>query len=330
MIKSPLMTATSLASPELDASPSPVLIIFPGALGDLVCLMPALRALASRHERSSIELMARGELAKFAVGRLGVARGHAIDRPEVSLLFTASDDADPRAREFFAGFTRIYSFFAADDATFRLMLTKAGAGRVSFHPFRPISFDGAGHVGSAYLRSIGETETAEPMEVSLTLAPEDVAAGSRILADHRLKAGNFTLLMPGSGSPRKNWPAGKFAELARLLPAAQPAAILLGPAETDLEPYFRERRLPVLKDLELGEVAAVARMARGFVGNDSGVSHLAAAAGTPGVVLFGPTDPLRWRPLGAVKVLSFSALEDLPVAEVARELSEIEAQRNRG
>ena len=64
-------------------------------------------------------------------------------------------------------------------------------------------------------------------------------------------------------------------------------------------------------------------MASAFVGNDSGISHLAAAIGTPGVVLFGPTDPRRWRPLGEVKVLACSSLHDLQALEVAQALTEI-------
>lgn len=322
------MSSSCPSAPALDEDQPRVLIIFPGALGDLICLVPAMRALARRHRRAAIELMARGELARFAVGRLGIARGHAIDRPEVSLLFTQDEDAAVRASGFFASFNRVYSFFAAENPTFRRMLTETCAGVVSFHPFRPIGFgEGDSHVAAAYLRSLDEPAT--PLEVSIPLRPEDLAAASRVLARYRLEAGNFTLLMPGSGSQKKNWPAEKFGELTRLLPPDRPAAIILGPAEAGLEPFFRERRLPVLENLELGEVAAVARMASSFVGNDSGVSHLAAAAGTPGVVLFGPTDPARWRPLGEITVLARSPLADLPVAEVAQALTELESRRNR-
>jgi len=308
-----------------------MLIVFPGALGDLICFIPALRALARRHAPTAIELMARGELARFAAGRLGVERGHAIDRPEVSLLFSEAEDAAARAAGFFGGFARVYSFFGAEDVSFRRTLAEACGGLVTFHPFRPISFgEGGGHVASAYLRLLGETETAAPLEVSVTLGAEDLAAASRALARNGLEPANFTLLMPGSGSRKKNWPAAKFAELARLLHPQRPAAILLGPAEAELGRLFRERRLPVLQALELGEVAAVARMASSFVGNDSGVSHLAAATGTPGVVLFGPTDPIRWRPLGEIKVLTRSPLDDLPVAEVIQALTELESRRERG
>jgi len=300
-----------------------VLIIFPGALGDLICLGPAMRALARRHRDATIELMARDELARFAIGRMGVARGHSIERREVSLLFSEAPDAPARAGEFFAGFAYIYSFFGADSATCRRVLAEACPGVVGFYPFRRTDFgEGEQHVASAYLQSLGEA--AEPLEVRIDLRAEDIEAASMTLTRHRLEASNFILLMPGSGSPKKNWPAERFIELAGLLPRARPAAIILGPAEAGWNRFFADRGIPVLQGLELGEVAAIARIAAAFVGNDSGISHLAAAVGTPGVVLFGPTDARRWRPLGKVKVISRSPLRDLQAREVAQALTAIE------
>src|ERR1035441_2976731 len=111
-----------------------VLVIFPGALGDLMCLMPALAAISRRHPGASVELMARLELARLAAGRTVVARGHSIDAREVGELFT--DEASGNARRFFADFDRIYSFFASDDRRFRARLAAATDGLVSFHPFR--------------------------------------------------------------------------------------------------------------------------------------------------------------------------------------------------
>lgn len=282
-----------------------------------------MRALARRHREAAMELMARDELARFAVGRMGVERGHSIERREVSLLFSEASDAPVRAAEFFAGFAYIYSFFGADNATCRRVLAEACPGVVGFYPFRRTDFgEGYQHAASAYLQSIGEA--AEPLEIRIDLQPEDVEAASMTLARHRLEAGSFILIMPGSGSPKKNWPSERFVELAGLLPRGRPAAIILGPAEAGCERVFADRGLRVLQGLELGEVAAIAAMAAAFVGNDSGVSHLAAAVGTPGVVLFGPTDPRRWRPLGKVKVISRSPLRDLQAREVAQALAAIE------
>ena len=111
-------------------------------------------------------------------------------------------------------------------------------------------------------------------------------------------------------------------------------AVILGPAETSIEPIFREAGVPVLKDLELPTVAAIARLASAFVGNDSGVSHLAAAVGAPGVVIFGPTDPARWRPLGPggdarIRILRGQPIDSVATGEVADAISKFVEQRQR-
>lgn len=307
--------STQLARRAAGAAPrSRVLVIFPGALGDLICVAPALRALARRHRPAALELMASAELARFAVGRLTVVRGHSIDRREVAMLFGAAPEAPQVARQFFGQFQRIYSFFGSQHAGFASALCAACPGAVSLHRFRPA---GSGHVSTGYLREIGEARDA--VRVAVRLMPEDLGAAATVLEQHGLAAGRFVLLMPGSGSPSKNWPAARFVELATLVEC--PGAMLLGPAEAALAPALAGGALPILSGIETATAAAIASRAAAFVGNDSGLSHLAAAAGAPGVVLFGPTDPKRWRPLGSVDVIARLPLEEIEAAEVARVLS---------
>jgi heptosyltransferase III len=299
----------------LDSPAMRLLVIFPGALGDLICLGPALRAIARRHHDATLELMARPELARFAVGRMGIEAGHSIDRREVSSLFRNDGGAEPRAHAFFGQFGRIYSFFASDDHNFRRRLGAAACGEVSFHRFRP---PGDGHLGRLYLDSVGAC--GEPLESHIDLARSDFDSAAEVL--HRVGAahGKFCLVFPGSGSMTKNWPLDRFLELAKhVSPIVKPLAIL-GPAESAMEASFQERQVAALKGLELNVVAALAHHARAFVGNDSGVSHLAAAAGARGIVIFGPTDSIRWQPLGEVTVVRRKPLDALAVTEVLQAL----------
>jgi heptosyltransferase III len=290
---------------------SRVLVIFPGALGDLICLVPTLRALARRHSDSNLDLMARDELARFAVGRLGIAAGYSIDRREVSGLFGADADAY-QSTQLFRPFKRIYSFFASGDAHFRKALERAAfPAKVSFHAFRP---ETAEHIALGYLGVIGASETRLCSRIDLF--QDDIEAAKRLLGGIGLSGKRLLLIFPGSGSLKKNWPTENFAVLARGLgPALQPLAIR-GPAEIDDEGSFAASKIPTLRDLPLGTVAGLASLAAGFVGNDSGVSHLAAAAGVRGVVLFGPTDPNRWRPLGETVVMCSEPIKDLPPSAV--------------
>ncbi len=315
-------------TPEKTASRATrrALVIFPGALGDLMCLMPALAAISRRHPDASIELMARFELARLVAGRTVVARGHSIDAREVGDLF--SDETSGGASRFFGEFDRIYSFFASDDPRFRARLSAATDAAVSFHPFSP---GGDGHVSVGYLRAIDEH--ASPIDARLEPTSDDLAAASRVLAQSKCDAANLIVIFPGSGSPAKNWPVEKFLKVSVMQPSTlknrASVAVILGPAETSIEPIFRDAGVTVLKDLDLPTVAAIARIATAFVGNDSGVSHLAAAVGASGIVLFGPTDPARWRPLGSgtITILRGEPLDSIDVREVADAISKFVEQR---
>jgi heptosyltransferase III len=307
-----------------------VLVIFPGALGDLVCLAPALRAIA-RMNRSdtrgcALELMARGELARFAVGRMGIKRGYSIDRREVADLFSENGAHRAETQAFFEGYARIYAFFAQNDANFRRALGEVAGGPVAFLPFRP---PGTGHIARAYLEAVfasnddaGYGRTEAEVSGAIDVLDEDLATAARTVERLGLGPGKFVMVLPGSGSPKKNWPAENFVELARQIEPERKALIVLGPAESAIEPVFKGE-FATITGPELGEVAGLARIAAGFVGNDSGVSHLAAAAGASGVVLFGPTEPERWRPLGRVAVLRREPLTSLLVGEVAKQVREL-------
>jgi len=119
------------------------------------------------------------------------------------------------------------------------------------------------------------------------------------------------LLHPGSGGSSKIWP--RFKELAEALPDA---TILLGPCERPLRTPN-----PTLENLPLAAVVEELRNCRMFVGNDSGITHIASYLGTPTVALFGPTDPETWGPVGRrVKVLHRPSLLDISVDDIRKEL----------
>lgn len=114
----------------------------------------------------------------------------------------------------------------------------------------------------------------------------------------------YVVIHPGSGSRRKNWPADRFAILARALAAARQPVVLVG-GEADravLADVAVDCTAPVLTDLDLAALAAVLANAALYVGNDSGVTHVAGAVGAPTLAIFGPTRARRWRPHGPTVV----------------------------
>jgi len=113
---------------------------------------------------------------------------------------------------------------------------------------------------------------------------------------------DFAVIHPFASSPRKRWPLEKFREVARLLRI--PVRWCAGPDE----PLDGAVRIDNL--YELGCWLASARV---YIGNDSGISHLAAAVGTPTIILFGPTDPAVWAPRGSVVLAPMERIEPADV-----------------
>ncbi|MBF0505536.1 MAG: glycosyltransferase family 9 protein [Nitrospirae bacterium] len=147
-------------------------------------------------------------------------------------------------------------------------------------------------------------------------------------------------LHPGSGAKRKCWPLENYFELMKILAKNfDPFFIILaGPAEEPsirtrikqfIEAFFEDRKKSLfVSNEELISVAAMLRQCRLYIGNDSGITHLAGAAGSASIALFGPTDPSLWRPQGRnVHVVSppfpggpISAITVAEVYEKAREV----------
>ena len=118
--------------------------------------------------------------------------------------------------------------------------------------------------------------------------------------------GDFIAIHPFSGSPRKNWPLDRYQELARHLD--WPVQWCAGP---------EEQLDGAVRIANLYDLACWLATARRYVGNDSGITHLAAAAGVPVIAIFGPTDPAVWAPRGkSVRVVSGN-LEAITVSEVS-------------
>jgi heptosyltransferase III len=107
---------------------------------------------------------------------------------------------------------------------------------------------------------------------------------------------------PGSGSLLKNWPIRNFLKLEKMLSndGFEPI-FLLGPAEDSIAETILRNGLPdeqVLKLFDSVKLVDILKTGGAFIGNDSGVSHVAAFIGLPTLVIFGPTHPLRWGPMG--------------------------------
>jgi len=257
---------------------NPVVVLFAGALGDFLLAVPALRLLRRRHAGRPLTLAVREPLVPLGA-RMGSA-DRTVRLDDVAMArFLGGGTAPPWWPEG----PRLYGWFGADDPSIRGRL---GAAAASAEFFRVVRGDGAGHAALEYLHGIGERRSWAEVVTLAALDRRPGAASPPTLVLHR-----------GAGARAKRWGPTGFAHVAEWWRVRGGDVVdLVGPAEEDAP------RLPGAESLRAPALSALADtlgLACAFVGNDSGPAHLAAACGVPGVVVFGPSDPERWRPLSA-------------------------------
>lgn len=149
------------------------------------------------------------------------------------------------------------------------------------------------------LCSIQSSHDANHIDRWLASTTDEIETAQRA---RRLNTGTaYFAIHPGSGGKQKCWPSEFYVELLRSIQTRTDLipVVLLGEAEEKLQAHFSALNgVRIVAQRSLREVLAILRGARFYVGNDSGISHLAARA-TRTLALFGPTSPAQWRPLGA-------------------------------
>jgi len=160
------------------------------------------------------------------------------------------------------------------------------------------------HVIEQY-HSLSEAVAGRPLGVSRAEFPRDDDAEESIT--RKLDSGReLVLINPGAGWGAKQWPAERFGEVARALAADGLTALInFGPGEERLAKQVEEASggTAVSISCSIGELIALTRRVRLFIGGDTGPLHLAAALGVPLIAIFGPTDPARNGPYGTNNIV---------------------------
>lgn len=259
------------------------LLIRPGAIGDCLLSFPALEHLRVNYTEIWISTPAV-PLVQFA------DRVHSIASTGLDLVGIGDLEMPDTLRCRLQSFDSVVTWYGANRPSFREALLHLGV-PCAFHAALPPS-DYSGHATDFFARQVGAPDGLIP-RISVSSCPPR----------------ETVVIHPFSGSPRKNWPLDSFIELAERLPC--PVEWTAGPEE-ELPSELRPVRFASLLDL-----AGWLSGSRLYIGNDSGITHLAAAAGGQTVALFGETQPETWAPRGAhVSLLSHTPLIDLSVRTV--------------
>ena len=245
------------------------LVIHSGGIGDFLLTCPAILQVA---KEGPVELA--GDPSRLALATAHVKAIHPINRIDFESVFS---NPSRTLCAFLARFDRAIVWMR-DDGTIASTLRGCGVSDARVFPGLP-PHDWTQHASRYYLHCLGLPDAA-PLHLHFDASPTP----------------HDVIIHPGSGSSKKNWPADRFVALANALESlARSVTWCFGPAER--EP-FATAASRIIRCDSLISVARELAATNLYIGNDSGITHLAAAAGAATIALFGPTVPQIWAPLG--------------------------------
>lgn len=277
-----------------------ILVIRPGAVGDSLLAFPSLHALRTKYGAKRITFVSNASILPLAQAWKLADDVSDFEQTRWSELFSTAGIRNSEMRELMAATDLAVCWLGDPDYLVENNLRQAGVKKIIVAPGRPPEHSFA-HVAE-YLASTVKIPAKQVRSWHPTLPGAPKA--ERTIAIH-----------PGSGGERKNWPIGSFAETIKTLWQENCAVLLLaGPAEEQKLAYLQCHLAPLpplpglyrtLVNAPLLEITQQLRQCRGYLGNNSGITHLAAMLGVPTVAIFGPGSRVsNWEPLGRhVKVI---------------------------
>ncbi|MGI9089433.1 MAG: putative lipopolysaccharide heptosyltransferase III [Chthoniobacterales bacterium] len=284
-----------------------ILLIQLKRIGDLVLTTPAITAVREKFPRANISLVVSAGTRELlpaiqGIDRTLIARGKISD---AASWFTVAR----RNYEYCLDFTR------NDRSAFLTLLSGARKRITTDHPkqrlkFRARSYNqlvdtpiGLVHTVDyhlALLAPLGIHNASPTLRLELPAAAE--AEAERVLWRAGV-AGDFLLLHPGSARAEKFWETERWAAVIEYAAARGLACVVTGGHASierahiaAIQAHTRPPFVDLSGQIDLLTLTAIIRRARLVLTVDSAPMHLAAAMQTPQVVLFGPTNPLHWRP----------------------------------
>lgn len=269
-----------------------ILVIRGGAIGDFIVTLPVFAALRERFADTRIEVMGYPQIAALAnVGRLVDAVIPIESRP-LAGFFARNGKLDETVSDQFSEYDVIFSYLFDPDEIFRTNIGRVSPAQIIQGPHRPYETSPMS-AAAQFLVPLERLAIFDSDPVPRLPINPPPPRQPRLLAIH-----------PGSGSPAKNWPVHHWQSLIHDLVGQTDFSFLVvgGEAEGDridaLTRWIPTERLRVERNRPLDQLAPLLAGCKAFIGHDSGITHLAAAVGTPTLALWGPSVEHIWRPGG--------------------------------
>ena len=316
-----------------------ILVIRPGAIGDALLTFPVLQALRARYSNPYITFVSNASVLPLAQASGVVDEVSDYEDMLWSELFSARGIRTPVLKSRLQGVDMAICWLRDVEGVVEHNLRVVGIRQIVIAPGRPLEGERV-HVVDYLAKTVGvevHTYVYHDLWGKLGTAGDHkglphTSAPPSPLRDWGKRLDECVAIHPGSGGAQKCWPIESFAcVIERLWERSIAVLLLAGLAEAERLAYLRQRLAAppvadrVLFNAPLLEVARHLQQCRGFLGNDSGITHLAAMLGVPTVAIFGPSDPVIWRPVGErVRVIHAPELEALSVDVVMEALKAIE------
>ena len=305
-----------------------MLIIHQGAIGDFILALPALKTLRKAFPQAKAVVMGYPRILELVERRYYADEILAVDQRGFASFFVRGGDLDPVLSQFFATFDLLVVFGKDEEGPVVGNLKRVSQGEV-IHVKSFLPWGERTHLADHLVRELARYGLPRAEKVpELYPKKSDQEWGIRFCKRKGLteeEKSKAVVVHPGSGSKKKVWPLERFVELTRYIEKKSRARILiiLGPAEgPEVQSAFEQiawekgPEAPLLvKGLSLLGLASVIQGCRLFIGNDSGISHLAAALKVPTLAIFGATDHKVWAPRGERVVVARAKMECSPCSE---------------
>jgi len=271
-----------------------ILFIRGGAVGDFILTLPAIKLVRDSLPDNEIEILGYPSITEVAIAGGIADRTRSIESAKLATFFVPGAKLDDEWVDYLKSFDVVISYLFDPDGHFCGNLERIGVQTLISGPFK---------MNETLQAKPAPQQLAEPLEQLALFLDKDYV---EIEYNGTQKRSNPTVAIhPGSGSPSKNWSINGWAELTERIRDKQPdVQFLISSGEAEYETICEFVQLlkaadiafEHLTDLSLVELAKQIAGCQFYLGNDSGVGHLAATTGVPGLILFGASQPHVWAP----------------------------------
>ncbi|MBH0178100.1 MAG: glycosyltransferase family 9 protein [Nitrospira sp.] len=279
-----------------------IVILHPGALGDIVLAVPAMRRLLARFPQHRSLLISNEPIGRFLLECRMVDGWMPVQGAACADLFVGSVSASTELGHWLKECDCAVAWMNDEGETLATVLRCCGVREMMIQS--PFSSElKAMHQGERFLETIGETVGDGSLDGQMQIPSDLVERGQVHLERMGIPFGRpIVLIHPGSGSRRKCVNPEVLALAIEQFQGPDMCPLILeGPADRESVAGLSNLvpAVPVIAGGDLSIVACLLARSVLYIGNDSGMTHLAALLAVPAIALFGPTDPERWAPRGS-------------------------------